>query len=451
MLAVFSSVIFIDVFADSLIVNFDKKFYDLGDSLTISGGILEVGMPIIAMSIYDPDGKIISTNNLEILSEKTFGKTFFLDSPFYEKAGDYLVKLDYGEISENHYFMVEGTSSEPEIPIKEIIEPEIILLNTEEKQYTDKDVVKITGLVSAIDSPTVLIGIYDPFGMPAEFYFGSIDSNFEFTTSFLVKDGVNFRVDGAYSVKARYAESEVISFFDYYKIPPIVVEEDSPENQIDENEPVDEPVDEDINNLKDQTSNLQTKIVKEKILPNTIKKENNLTVEDIELGKLLNQIKLECNSSTYTDTISYYDGMGPALYRLCKFDSSLNFFNESLIQNHNNVEILVNKGSTLGKLGYFSEAMIYYDHALRVDPDFLPAKNNKANALANLGNSKDAILLYNEVLEENPNYLTARENLGILLSLNFDIDRTDSLSNVENTSDLKSSFSENAIILDLEK
>ena len=262
---------------------------------------------------------------------------------------------------------------------------------------------------------------------------------------------------------------------------------------------MDEPVDENINDSKDQTSNSQndsnsstesapikskteseqilkndvvsiknisektpikktndleikeTKIIKEKTLSNKIKKENNLTVEDVELGKLLNQIKLECDSSTYTDTISYYDGMGPALYRLCKFDSSLNSFNESLIQNPNDVEILVNKGSALGKLGYFSEAMVYYDHALRVDPDFLPAKNNKANALANLGNFKDAILLYDEVLEKNPNYLTARENLEILLSSNFDIERTDSLSNVENTFDPKSTPSENVIILDLEK
>ena len=47
-LILFSSVIFIDVFAYSLIVNFDKKFYDLGDLLTISGKISEVGMPVIA-------------------------------------------------------------------------------------------------------------------------------------------------------------------------------------------------------------------------------------------------------------------------------------------------------------------------------------------------------------------------------------------------------------------
>ena len=110
----------------------------------------------------------------------------------------------------------------------------------------------------------------------------------------------------------------------------------------------------------------ETKITTEKTLSNKIKKENNLTVEDMELGKLLNQINLECDSTTYADTISYYDGMGPALYRLCKFDSSLDFFNESLIQNPNDVEILVNKGSALGKLGYFSEAIVYYDHAIMV-------------------------------------------------------------------------------------
>jgi hypothetical protein len=329
-LAVFSSVIFTDVFADSIIVNFDKQFYDFGDSLTISGEILEVGMPVIAMSIYDPDGKIISANNLEISSEQTFGKTILLDSPFYEKTGEYLVKLDYGAISENHYFVVDGHFFEPEILIEEIVEPEIILLYTEEKQYTDKDVVKITGLVSAMDSPSALIGIYDPFGMPAGFYFGSIDSNLEFTTSFLVKDGVNFRVDGTYSVKAHYAESEATSFFDYYKIP-LIVEEDLSEDQIDENKTVGEPIDEstndtsneDINDSKDQTSNSQndsnsstesapikSKTESEQILKNDvvsiknisektpIKKTNDLEIKETKIIKektLSNKIKKENN------------------------------------------------------------------------------------------------------------------------------------------------------------
>jgi hypothetical protein len=96
-LTVLSPVIFAEVFADSLIVSFDEEFYNLGDSLTINGEIPNVGMPIIAMS------------------ENTFSKTISLDSPFYDKAGEYMVKLDYGQISENHYFIVDGELFAPEI------------------------------------------------------------------------------------------------------------------------------------------------------------------------------------------------------------------------------------------------------------------------------------------------------------------------------------------------
>jgi len=325
--------------------------------------------------------------------------------------------------------------------VEDFEKPEITLLNTDKKQYTDKDLIKITGLVSTLHSPTVLIGVYDPFGMPAGFYIVPIDSDLEFSTSFPVKAGVNFRVDGTYSIKAHYAESKATSFFDYYVILQPVIEdivEDTVKEKIKENihieEKMVEPPNEIISDVTDISSD--KKIVNKektndynsvsknsminnskKIVPKIeIKKQTNLTVEDIELGKLLNQINLTCDSSIFTDTISYYDGMGPALYRLCKFDSSLNFFNDSLINNPNDVEILVNKGSALGKLGYFSEAIEYYDQAINIDPDFLPAKNNKANALANLGNFDEAISLYNEILVKNPQYTTARKNLDTALS-----------------------------------
>ncbi|PJC50147.1 MAG: tetratricopeptide repeat-containing protein, partial [Nitrosopumilales archaeon CG_4_9_14_0_2_um_filter_34_16] len=219
-LTVLSPLIFTDVFADTFTVNFDKQSYGLGDSLTVSGNIIEIGMPVIAMSVYDPDGKILSANNLEISSEKTFSKIISLDSPFYEKSGKYLVKFNYGQVSQNHYFVIENETAESEALIDTPDEPEIILLYTEQKYYADNDVIRISGLVSALDSPTVLIGIYDPFGMPTGFYFASIDSALEFSTSFLVKAGVNFKVDGTYSIKAHYAETEATSFFEYSKIPP---------------------------------------------------------------------------------------------------------------------------------------------------------------------------------------------------------------------------------------
>ena len=171
----------------------------------------------------------------------------------------------------------------------------------------------------------------------------------------------------------------------------------------------------------------------------------------MELGKLLNQINLKCDSSTFIDIISYYDGMGPALYRLCKFDSSLSFFNEALVNNPNDVEILVNKGSTLGKLGYFSEAIVYYDHAITIDPNFLPAKNNKANALANMGNFDDAILLYNEILKKNPGYLPAQKNLNAALSLTPSLSEGSSEPLIENISHPTFTLSEKIDIENSEK
>jgi tetratricopeptide (TPR) repeat protein len=108
--------------------------------------------------------------------------------------------------------------------------------------------------------------------------------------------------------------------------------------------------------------------------------------------------------------------MGPALYRLCNFENSLQFFSESLSKDPNNVEILTNKGSALGKLGYYDEAILHYEKAIKIDSDFLPAINNKANALANMGNYDDAISLYAEALGKNPSYTTAKQNLELIVS-----------------------------------
>ena len=508
-LTVSSSVIITEVFADSITVEFDKESYYLGDTLFLSGEIFDLGMPIIAISVYDPNGKILSANNIEISPDKSFSKYISLDSPFYEKIGEYTVKLDYGQISENYYFVVEGENSEStEVIINNDLEdnPEIILLYADKVKYTDNDVITITGLISKLDEPTVLIGVYDPSGAPVGFYFGDVDSNLEFSTNFLVKAGVNFRMDGTYSIKAYYAETEKISYFDFQQDLVSETEDETGNNPTEEelqkildeliselediesqqknnkeettdknNDPVSETsstdnsqsntstskgnsivksVDEEIS-IKQQPTNSAIQKIKstngknnsnENISQTPVKKNTNLSVEDIELGKLLNQINLDCDSSTFTDTISYYDGMGPALYRLCKFDSSLNFFNESLIENPTNVEILVNKGSTLGKLGYFSEAIIHYDQAIKFDPTFLPAKNNKANALANLGNLDEAISLYNEILEKNPDYSTARTNLLTATSL---IPQTNNILDLSPPPNLENViFEESSLMLD---
>ena len=398
-------------FADSILIEFDKPEYQTGDSMVISGHILDFKMPMIALSLYDPDGKILSANNVILDSNGTFSKIIPLDSPFYDKSGEYTVKLNYGKITQNEFFTITGNNSEPEIIISESITPEIISLITDKNQYYDNDFVMITGIVSTIDSPNVLIGVYDPFGTPTGFYFGQIDSDLKFSATFLVKSGINFKTDGTYSIKAHYGETEKITNFDFYK-------ESDTKTKL-ENKTI-------INNNESKTaaeknnSNIKSPEIipdqNKKSLDNKIKKYDNLSVEDIELGKLLNQINLECDQSKLVDTISYYDGMGPALYRLCNFDQALIIFDDSLTKDPNNVEIITNKGSALGKLGYVSESVFYYDQALNIDSNFIPAINNKANALANMGKYDESILLYNDALQKTPDYNTARKNLKSVLS-----------------------------------
>jgi len=410
-------------YADGISVEFDKEEYSIGDSLSISGQISDFSMPVIAFSVFDPDGKILSANNLELDSEGNFSKIILLDLPFYEKTGEYKIKLDYGQISQNEFFVIIGDAVEtPSVPI-EII-PKIISLTTDKSTYTDQDTVTISGTVSSQVTPTVLIGIYDTFGTPAGFYFGQINSDLEFSTSFLVKSGVNFKIDGTYSIKAHYAEKEKIVFFDFFKIIPETVEQETVEQETVEQETVEqETVEQETVESQPIQEITEPELIEQSIESKTIESElddttfTNLSIEDIELGKILNQINLDCDPSIFVDMISYYDGMGPALYRLCNFDDSLNIFVDSLTQDPNDVKILVNAGSAIGKLGDFSKAIFYYDLALDADSSFLPAKNNKANALANLGNLDDAILLYQEILDENPNSATTQKNLKTALSL----------------------------------
>ncbi len=421
-ISVLSFTLISEVFADTIAIKFDKSEYDTGDTLILSGSIQEYSMPIVAVSIYDPNGKILSANNLELDEEGNFSKIISLDSPFYEAPGNYKVKINYMKISQEKFFTISGDISQPDSILDQKIKPEIILLVTDKEVYTDGENVKITGIVSSLESPTVLIGIYDPFGTPAGFYFGNINKNLEFSTSFLAKAGVNFKVDGVYSVKAHYAETDTITNFEFYEEMSNSADDnsnsaDDNSNSADDNS---NSADDNSNSADDSNKKITTKEAKKSNTnPDKIKsptKQNNLSVDDIELGKLLNQINLECDRSKYSDTISYYDGMGPALYRLCNFENSLQFFSESLSQNPNDVEVLTNKGSALGKLGYYNEAMLHYDKALELNSNFLPALNNKANILASMGNYEEATFLYVEVLGKNPNYITARQNLDLVLS-----------------------------------
>ena len=295
---------------------------------------------------------------------------------------------------------------------------EVITLESAKSVYTDNDVIYISGSVSSVDTPSVLIGIHDPFGMPTGFYFGNIDSNNEFSISFLAKAGINFKIEGKYDATAYYSDSKKIVYFDFVE---------SLDDEIFETETIEEPIptetiEDNLIIIKESQikADIQDDVLQETKIKNDINDKknnvvvrvstNNLSVEDIKLGKLLNQIALNCDQNEYTDTISYYDGMGPALIRLCKYSEAIFYFDEDIKNAPNDVEILTNKGTALSKLGHFEEAILYYDSALGIDSSYVPALNNKGNALSQLSKFEEAIDVYNLGMKLNSENKILKEN-----------------------------------------
>lgn len=418
----------VPVFAggDSLILETEKNEYEIGDSMVISGSVFEKKMPVVALKIFDPDGGILSANQVDIQEDDTFSKTISLDSPFYDKVGTYTIAMDYGKLhTEVTFEMVNDNVDDSTLNDNfEFFEPQILAMFADQDVYEDGDTVTIIGLVSDKVLDSVLIGIYDPFGTPTGFYFGNIDSDLEFSTSFLVKGGVNFKTEGIYSISAFYGDSEEYTTFEYVEkienIDPEPIDEpttdtkdeiNKQEKQVDNKKQVttnEKTVLEKENKLNLQNKNVE--ISKDKAPPKSISQDN-LSVEDIELGIMLNQINLNCDNNEFTDTISYYDSMGPALIRLCKYADAIYYYDQSLIADPNNVDILTNKGSALAKMNFYQEAIIHYDSALAIEPNNYQALNNKANALANLEKYDEAIQLYNKALAASPGNQVISKNL----------------------------------------
>jgi len=313
---------------------------------------------------------------------------------------------------------------------------EVITLESVKSVYTDNNVIYISGSVSSVDTPSVLIGIHDPFGMPTGFYFGNIDSNNEFSISFLAKAGINFKIEGKYDATAYYSDSKKMVYFNFVEslddeifetetfeepIPTETFEEPIPTETFEEPIPT-ETIEDNLIIIKESQIkvDIQDDVLQETKIKNDINDKknntvaqvstNNLSVEDIELGKLLNQIAFNCEQNEYIDTISYYDGMGPALIRLCKYSEAIFYFDEDIKSAPNDVEILTNKGAALSKLGHFEEAILYYDSALAIDSSYIPALNNKGNALSQLGKFDKAIDVYNLGMKLNSENKILKEN-----------------------------------------
>ncbi len=340
--------------------------------------------------------------------------------------------------------------------------PKVLQLYTDKQMYQDGDLITINGKVSKLTQPQVIIRISDPFGMPTGFYFSDIKQDLSFSTSFPAKHGVNFKIEGAYSVTAHYEtqNNKVTIDFDFVQVMDSakdVVEEENEtveeqieeetrveesnvkESNIPEEEAVEEPIE--VPNIdletpiEDPVLEQDDPIIEEtgseaifekenpKVEPNlkspekepsivSLKPEEKSRIKkhDIDAGKLLNELTLNCDTSEFQDLISYGDNKGPAFARLCKYQEAIAFYDQILDTNSINIDAITNKGSALFKLGQHQTALGYYDKALQLNPNYINALNNKANALAELGNVKEAVIFYDKALKVDPDNLVILEN-----------------------------------------
>jgi len=420
----------IPAFAESdwLLVQTDKDQYYTGQEMEISGFVLESGIPEIGIKIYDPEDNIIGAYTVELELDDGFTRTVSLDSPSYDQSGLYIIEFTYGDQTDDLFFEVVGIS-EPEPTPQSSSDPEVLMVVTDKGTYRDGEFIKISGMVSEVGSPTILIGIFDPDNLPAGFYTPQISSDLEFEASFLVKNGVNFKKIGTYTVKANYGTSKMTTTFGFtnkplaqntpQNPPPASIPPASPPQIILNPTPKPEP--KPIPTPQEQFTPAQPVFAPKPVIQNSqpvqapkiapqIIEPNPLT-EEKEIGNVLNNITLKCDSSHYTDSIIYGQGMGAALMRLCNYDQAESYFENALAKDPDSPETLTNLGSSLAKQGRFGAALEHYNLALKKDPKFVPALNNKANALAETGKIEDAIAIYNKILDNDPTHEMAKQNL----------------------------------------
>ena len=205
-----------------------------------------------------------------------------------------------------------------------MITPEVLIVTTDKKTYTDSELVTVSGMVSAIGDPTILVGIYDQNEFPTGFYTPQITADLEFSVSFLAKGGINFKTPGTYFVKAHYGDSKETAIFEFVNLAPPPKKQDS--HPIAKPQPTKPPPTKQQTQAKQetkiQTAEPEPQVPKSEPVPKkeSIQKQDNLSVEDQELGKMLNEITLNCDYSEYDDSIVYHDAMGPALIRLCNYE-----------------------------------------------------------------------------------------------------------------------------------
>ncbi len=85
-----------------------------------------------------------------------------------------------------------------------------------------------------------------------------------------------------------------------------------------------------------------------------------------------------------------------------RYKEAITYFDKILESDPENVQALINKGTTLGFLKKHSDAIYYFDKVLEIEPNNISALYNKGTTLSYLKKYDDALYYFEKVLEIDP-------------------------------------------------
>jgi len=473
-----------DDVVETIMISTDKLSYLPEESILISGEVTERRMPVIALRIFDPEGKILGAYNVELDENNKFSKVIMADIPFYEKPGIYQITADYGKLNSETIFEIENDLFETEYDVPEINEyvelsPEILSFQSDKEIYHDEDIITLNGKVSTTSESQVIMTIFDPFGTLVGIYLADVNPDLAFSTSFLAKYKVNFKVEGAYLITAQYGgpdtkQSLAVEFIE--KIDPQIVTDVVSHSFL-----FSEP---DLNQLASwhylngDNSKLASffsdllkrdlmkinvdKTISKDLLVEWIK-DNETTlgfmIEDLFEGNISEETFILFIEDSLNDYVSKVPGQVsqdkvspniiPPPKKILKTEKTeskeldilkdarakveIGYTNEELKKDekivylHSNVncekgtyEDVISHynspGPAFAHLCKYKDAISYYDQTLKLNPKNIHALNNKGSALASLGNYQEALSYYDKALEIDPQYVIALNNKGNALA-----------------------------------
>jgi tetratricopeptide (TPR) repeat protein len=131
-------------------------------------------------------------------------------------------------------------------------------------------------------------------------------------------------------------------------------------------------------------------------------KASSWRTDEINDNEFISEVEKVLDSSKvglyldYLDNLSVKELISKAVEfeKAGKFRNALSYYDRAVIESfdsdENEIKALVGKGSVLNSLGQYGDAMEYFDNVLEMEPDNISALKKKAFALAQLGQVEEA-------------------------------------------------------------